>query len=96
MSAIKLSQHTMHNHKPSNTWFYVTALMLVFIYLLFQPEAMSFELAQDMLGAYDSKTAAYFISFAIMLLCALTPLPAELIALANTFIYSPAEAFVVT
>lgn len=57
---------------------------------------MSLEQAQSIAGAYNSKAAVYLFSFAIMLLCALTPLPAELIVLANTFIYSPIEAFMVT
>ena len=91
MSTIKLSQHV--NNKRYNALFCAIVLVLVFIYLLIQPIIMSIE---QVAGAYESKAAAYFVSFVIMLLCALTPLPAELIALANTIMYSPLEAFIVT
>ncbi|MEJ2180713.1 MAG: VTT domain-containing protein [Gammaproteobacteria bacterium] len=96
MLTSKLLQHKSFNYKSGNVLFYVVVLVVVLLYLTFQPALMTFEQAQSMAGAYDYRAAVYLFSFAIMLLCALTPLPAELIVLANTFIYSPVEAFLVT
>lgn len=96
MDTIKLPQQTNHKHIPGNTLFLVATALLVLVYLTCQPEVTSIEQVQNIGNAYDLKTEIYFLSFLIMLLCALTPLPAELIALANTLMYSPAEAFFVT
>ena len=96
MDIIKLPQQAVQKHKSGNILFYLIAATLVLTYLAFQPDTMSLDQMQIIGTAYDSKTSAYFFSFLIMLLCALTPLPAELIAVANTFIYSPFEAFFIT
>ena len=82
--------------KRPSAVFYLMAVILICVYVACQPMLMSFEQAQQIISGDESRAAAYFISFIIMLLCALTPLPAELIALANTAIYSPTEAFLVT
>ena len=96
MQTIKLSQQLNHQNKLGSILFYVFATTLILLYLMFQPELISLEQTQNMSGSNESKIATYLISFAIMLLCALTPLPAEFIALTNAFIYSPFEAFLVT
>lgn len=96
MTVSKLTPYLSRKGKRNNALFFAMALVLVVVYLMLQPALTSLEQAQNISGAYDSKVAAYTISFIIMLLCALTPLPAELIALANTLIFSPVEAFFVT
>lgn len=96
MNITKISHHAIYPHTVSNFLFYVIAALLMIAYLAFQPEMLSLGQAQSISAGYDSQAVAYVISFAIMLLCALTPIPAELIALANTFMYSPMEAFMVT
>ncbi len=96
MQTIKLSQQKMYEKNLGTILFYVLASILIVVYLVYQPELMLLEPTQKLSGYYESKFTAYLVSFAVMLLCALTPLPAELIALTNTFIYSPFEAFMVT
>ena len=96
MDTINLPQGENHAHKVSNILFYVLAMVLFGIYILCQSDMLSLDQMQDISSSYDSKTAVYLFSFLIMLLCALTPVPAELIALTNTFVYSPVEAFFVT
>jgi uncharacterized membrane protein YdjX (TVP38/TMEM64 family) len=95
MHTINLRRRTNHS-QLTTVLFYSLALTMVCLYFTFQPALMSFEQVQQITTSYDSKVVAYAISFLLMLLCALTPLPAEIIALGNTFIYSPAEAFLVT
>lgn len=96
---MKTSNFMFHNdasHKLGNSLFFVIVVALLVVYMVFSPAGLSIEQAQELTGGYDSKFVAYLISFLIMLLCALTPVPAEVIALTNTMIYSPGEAFMVT
>jgi uncharacterized membrane protein YdjX (TVP38/TMEM64 family) len=95
MSTLKLTSQTSF-YKLNNILFYALVLALVFLYLVFQPAFISIDQAQNAITGQDSRVAAYIVSFIIMLVCALTPIPAEAIALANTVIYSPLEAFLVT
>ena len=95
MNSVKLSSHTRY-HSLENTVFYVIAAGLIGVFLILQPMLTSIDQVQHITVLNSSKAAAYIISFVIMLVCALTPLPAEIIALGNTFIYSPLEAFLVT
>lgn len=96
MKAIAQSRVLRIKKIVRNALFYIITATLVIIYFVFEPMFMSLEQAQEMIAAYDSKTMIYLIVFAIMLVCALTPLPAELIALVNALMFSPMEAFLVT
>lgn len=82
--------------KPVNSIFILVCLLLLVVYFMIQPGLVSIEQAQGLVDGHDSKFIAYLVSFLIMLLCALTPLPAEIIALSNTLIFSPVEAFLLT
>jgi len=84
------------NARLYNALFVLFAMALLVLYLVFQPGLISIDQTQNMVNAYDSRIAAYLVSFLIMLLCALTPLPAEIIAVTNALIFSPVEAFLVT
>ncbi|WP_455221171.1 TVP38/TMEM64 family protein [Kaarinaea lacus] len=95
MNTIKLSPFT-RNHSLHNALFYMIALGLILVFLTLQPTLISIEQVKNVTMQYDSRIIAYIISFFIMLVCALTPLPAEIIALGNTFFYTPTEAFLVT
>ena len=79
-----------------NSPFFVMVILLVIVYLAVQPVSSSIEYIQHIMSGYDSKIALYAIAFIVMLLCALTPLPAEIIAISNALVFSPAEAFLVT
>ena len=103
MKTLKLSQQARFSSgsvesgaRLYNKLFVLFAVALLAVYLFFQPGLMSIDQAQNMVNAYDSRIAAYLVSFLIMLLCALTPLPAEIIAVTNALVFSPAEAFMVT
>ena len=103
MKTLKLSQEVIYNAKQAehslklyNLLFVIITVALVAGCLIFQPGLITIEQAQSLTGAYDSRMTAYLVSFSIMLLCALTPLPAEIIALSNSIIFSPWEAFMVT
>lgn len=96
MKTAGLTNQFSYNQKATNLLFIIVAGVLVAGYLMVQPELMSVEGAQSLTSNYDSKIVAYLISFLIMLLCALTPMPAEFIALSNTLVFSPWEAFLVT
>lgn len=96
MDTIKLTNQSYDRYKKSNYLFYIIGILLVTTYLAFQPDSFSLEQMKTLGGSYESKLMTYLFSFLIMLLCALTPLPAELIALTNTLIYSPTEAFFIT
>jgi len=96
METIRLHQHQGRTKKSGNALFYAMASILVLIYMMMQSDTFSVEQMINMGNAYDSRVAAYSFSFLAMLLGALTPFPAELIALTNAFIYSPIEAFFVT
>ncbi|WP_455217882.1 TVP38/TMEM64 family protein [Kaarinaea lacus] len=96
MDTIKLHHDETKKHYGYNTFFYGIAVLLIVAYMICEPEMMSLNQAKNLGSGYESVAAMYLFSFLVMLLCALTPLPAELIALTNTFMYSPAEAFLVT
>lgn len=96
MTSVHIPKRDYQTSDITNILFYVIAVSLVVFYLTYQPELLSISQMQDMGSSHEAKTTVYIFSFLIMLLCALTPVPAELIALANTIIYSPLEAFFVT
>lgn len=96
MKINRISCQHSDNFKLGNTLFFTLAMVLLLVYLLIGSANLSVEHAQNLTSSYDSKLAMYLVSFLIMLLCALTPVPAEIIALSNTFIFSPMEAFMVT
>jgi len=96
METIKLNQFLYRKFKPTGYLFYIIAITLVAACLVFQPGSLTMDQIRIIGGSYDSKLATYLFSLLVMMVCALTPLPAELIALTNTFIYSPVEAFFVT
>lgn len=83
-------------HKIGNLLFFAIGLSLIALYVAINPPALSVENAQNLTAAHDSRLITYLVSFLIMLLCALTPLPAEIIAISNALIFSPVEAFIVT
>lgn len=96
MKANKLIYQNEDSNKFGNVLFFVIAVVLLAVYLVLNPAYFSVEQAQGLANGYDSKLLTYIVSFLIMLLCALTPIPAEIIALTNTLIFSPMEAFMVT
>ncbi|WP_455198051.1 TVP38/TMEM64 family protein [Kaarinaea lacus] len=96
MKTIKLQHLADQIACIENVLFYAIAALLVVIYIICQPGIMTLDQVRGMGNGYESAAALYLFSFLVMLLCALTPMPAELIALANAFMYSPTEAFLVT
>lgn len=96
MKINRLNLHDAESDKSGNTLFFAIAVALFVVYLMMSTETLSVEQAQSLTSGYDSRLTMYFVSFLVMLLCALTPVPAEIIALSNTLVFSPMEAFMVT
>jgi len=87
---------TAKNHPTGNRLVLCVLCVIVVVFLIVQPSFLSIEEARNLFIHQDSKVALYLISFLLMLLCALTPMPAEVIALGNALVFSPTEAFCVT
>ena len=79
-----------------NVLLLVVVAAAVAVFMLMQPSILTLEDIRSLFSHQDSEFALYIVSSLLMLLCALTPLPAEVIALGNTFVFSPWEAFFVT
>ena len=75
--------------------FYLLFVLAMLIYFLVA-EAFSIPVFMQLALSFDSRYLLYFLCFAFMWLCALTPAPTEIIALGNALLFPPWEAFLLT
>lgn len=89
--------HRPFNDSLSKSYLLVIAIIVLsVIYMASKQSFSSVEEIRSLFGRVEPGVMLYLIAFLVMLLCALTPLPAEIVALGNTLVFSPFEAFFIT
>jgi len=96
MKVLKITAHRVVILKTRRGVFYFTLLILTLLYFAFDAGNFSVTNCQALSQQIESKALLYALCFLIMLFCALTPAPAEMVALGNALIFVPVEAFLVT